>query len=81
MQKRITSSHQIETVLFKSRAEYCRIRLHILQGGVVGCFHFHCGSHFHGRGDALEEAQLDHTDVLQFPQDPDTSGKQEHLVS
>lgn len=70
------SSHQIEAILFKSCAEDRRVRLQVLQGWVVGCFHFNRGRHFHGGGDALKEAQLDHTDVLQLPQDPDTSDQQ-----
>lgn len=72
----VSFSHHVEAVLLKRRAKYRRVRLHILQGGVVGCLHFYCGRHLHGLCDTLEKAQLDHTNVLQFPKNPHASGEQ-----
>lgn len=72
----VSFSYHVEAVLLKCCAKYSRVRLHILQSGVVGCLHFYCRRHLHGLCNTLEKAQLDRTNVLQFPKNPHASGQQ-----
>lgn len=72
LKQKIQLSHQIEAVLLERSAEDGRIRLYILQGGVIGGFHLYGGSHIHALCNPLEQAQLNHSNILLLPKDSHT---------
>jgi len=68
-------AHHVEAVLLERGADDGRVLLHVVQGRVHGGLHLRGGSHVGGLRDPLEQAELDHADVLQLPEDPHTPGE------